>query len=195
MKKRQAIIQAATVLFGTIGFDGTTTLAIANEASVTEPLLYYYFNGKDELFTHCLELAFYEYFSRLEELPKNTSTEFQKITNLISLHFQITNDFPKDMRLIVSACPAKLFDPNKICLKNIKKARKLVMDYICGCHNAGIKNGEFHKLPLTATANMLVALLNGLLRQGVYRLGDSVGVEDATIEFCRRSLTGYSAIQ
>ena len=32
MKKRQAIIQAATMLFGTTGFDATTTLEIAKEA-------------------------------------------------------------------------------------------------------------------------------------------------------------------
>jgi len=48
VKKRQAIIQAATMLFGTIGFDATTTLEIASGASVTEPLIYYHFNGKDE---------------------------------------------------------------------------------------------------------------------------------------------------
>ena len=88
MKKRKAIVESATRLFGSIGFDATTTLEIANEANVTEPLIYYHFKGKDELFTHSLELAFHEYISRLIELPKHTPTEFQKITNIIDLHFQ-----------------------------------------------------------------------------------------------------------
>ena len=106
MKKRQAIIDSATRLFGSIGFDATTTLEIANEACVTEPLIYYHFKGKDELFTHSLELAFHEYFSHLDKpfvmlimqhwgkLPKNTSTEFQKIAGLIDLHFRIVDDLP-----------------------------------------------------------------------------------------------------
>jgi AcrR family transcriptional regulator len=163
VKKRQAIIHAATMLFGTTGFDAATTLEIAKEADVTEPLIYYHFKGKDELFTHSLELSFNEYFSRLEELPKNAATEFQKIVNLINLHFKIVDDLPDMMRLIVTTCPAKLFDPKGICLKRIKKAQKLVLDYLCRCLNDGIKKGEFHKAPISATANILIALINGLL--------------------------------
>jgi len=41
-------------LFASQGFEGTTTLQIAGEGGVTEPLLYYHFKGKDELFTHFL---------------------------------------------------------------------------------------------------------------------------------------------
>ena len=70
LSKRQNIIQAATHLFAEQGFEGTTTLQIANEADVTEPLIYYHFKGKDELFSHILETSFKEYFSRLEALKK-----------------------------------------------------------------------------------------------------------------------------
>ena len=195
MEKRHAIIESATRLFGSIGFDATTTLEIANEAAVTEPLIYYHFKSKDELFTHSLELAFNEYFARLDKLPKHTPTEFQKIANIIDLHFQIVDDLPEQMRMIVTTCPAKLNDPNKICLKNIKKARQIVVNYISDCLNAGIESGEFRKVPVLPTANMLVALLNGLLRQKVYKFDQTDGVKDATIDFCKRSLSGCSAIQ
>lgn len=154
MKKRQAIIQAATVLFGTIGFDATTTLEIANEASVTEPLLYYYFKGKDELFTHCLELAFKDYFSHLDILPKNTSPEFQKIANLINLHFKVVDEMPEQMRLIVATCPAKLNDPQDICRKKYTEARKCLSNYILGCLKNGINKGEFNKLSVPETTHM-----------------------------------------
>ena len=189
MKKRQAVVESATRLFGSIGFDGTTTLAIANEASVTEPLIYYHFDSKDELFTLSLDLAFNEYFSRLEELPKNTSTEFQKITNLINLHFKIVDDLPEQARLIVTTCPAKLNDPNNTCRKMYNEARKRLSDYINGCLARGIKKGEFIKLPVLETTHMLIALINGLLRQRVFQLVDTDGVQEATINFCKRSLT------
>jgi AcrR family transcriptional regulator len=193
VEKRHAIIESATRLFGSIGFDSTTTLEIADEANVTEPLIYYHFKGKHELFKISLDLAFNEYISRLVKLPKHTSTEFQKITNIIDPHFQIVDDLPTQLRMIVTTCPAKLNDPKGMCLKNIKKARKLVIDYICECLKAGISNGEFRKVPVSATANMLVALLNGLLRQKVYQFDQSKGVEDATIDFCKRSLIDCSA--
>ena len=195
VEKRHAIIESATRLFGSIGFDATTTLEIANEADVTEPLIYYHFKGKHELFKISLDLAFNEYFSRLVELPKQTPSEFQKIVNIIDLHFQIVDDLPEQMRMIVTTCPAKLNDSEGMCLKKIKKARKLVIDYISGCLKAGISNGEFLKVPVSPTTNTLVALLNGLLRQSVYQLNHTEGVKAATIDFCKRSLTGCCATQ
>ena len=45
LNKKQNIIQAAC-LFAEQGYDGPTTLQIANEAGVTEPLIYYHFKGK-----------------------------------------------------------------------------------------------------------------------------------------------------
>lgn len=190
MEKRQAIIQAATALFGSVGFDGTTTLAIADEASVTEPLIYYHFKGKDDLFTHSLELAFNEYFKRLDQLLKRTSTEFQKITAIIDLYFQIVDDLPEQTRLIITTCPAKLYDPNNICRKKYAEARKRLSDYIIGCLTRGVKKGEFTKLSVPETPHMLLALINGLLRQRVFQLADTdtAGVKIATIEFCRRRL-------
>ena len=188
MEKRHAIIESATRLFGSIGFDATTTLEIANEADVTEPLIYYHFKGKHELFKISLDLAFNEYFSRLVELPKHTPTEFQKIANIIDLHFQIVDDLPEQMRMIITTCPAKLDDPDGSCQKNIKKARKIVVNYLSDCLNAGIESGEYRKVPILPATNMLVALLNGLLRQKVYKFEQTDGVKDAAIDFCKRGL-------
>ncbi len=50
------------------------------------------------------------------------------------------------------------------------------------------KKGELNKLSTPETTHMLLALINGLLRQRVFQLADTDGVKDATIEFCRRSL-------
>ena len=55
--KKNNIIEAATYFFATQGFDGTTTKAISDQAGVTEPLLYYHFSGKDEIYTTILEAA------------------------------------------------------------------------------------------------------------------------------------------
>jgi AcrR family transcriptional regulator len=49
VKKRQTIIDSAARLLGSIGFDATTSFEIANETCVTEPLIYYLFQGKNEI--------------------------------------------------------------------------------------------------------------------------------------------------
>ena len=70
MSKRETILKTAARLFAAQGFDGTTTLQIAREAGATEPLIYYHFKGKDDLFTRIIDATFLEYFSRIDALEK-----------------------------------------------------------------------------------------------------------------------------
>ena len=188
MKRKDVIIKSATTLFAAQGFEATTTYEIALKSKVTEPLIYYHFGGKDELFTHILDEAFNQYFNRLCELPEKTPTEFEKISNLFKIHFQIVDDLPEIMRLIVSNCPAKLQDPAYLCRKNYQKARQYLFDYFSGCLMRGIKTKEFINVPISGTANMLVALSKGLLRQRIFLLADVNGVLTATTKFCENSL-------
>jgi AcrR family transcriptional regulator len=101
--KKQDLLKAAIQLFSKQGFDGTTTLEIANAAHVTEPVIYYHFKNKDGLFTHILVSTFVEYFSRLGKLNNNTPTQFEKVKNLIDLHFQFVEEFPDETYIILSA--------------------------------------------------------------------------------------------
>ena len=106
MGKKQDLLKAAVQLFSQQGFDGTTTLEIAEAAHVTEPVIYYHFKNKDGFFTHILVSTFAEYFNRLDKLENNTPTQFEKIENHINLTFRAADDFPDEMYIIPSACPA-----------------------------------------------------------------------------------------
>jgi AcrR family transcriptional regulator len=48
MSKRETILKTAARLFSTQGFEATTTLQLAREAGVTEPLIYYHFQKEKE---------------------------------------------------------------------------------------------------------------------------------------------------
>jgi len=118
--KKQDIIQAATLLFAAQGFDGTTTLQISKKARITEPVIYYHFTGKDELFTGIISDTFTRYYEHLDGLPQKTRTEFEKIANLIALHLDIVEEMPDQIYLAASACPARLKDPDGVCCRNIE---------------------------------------------------------------------------
>jgi AcrR family transcriptional regulator len=188
LKKKQAIIGAASQLFALQGFEATTTIDITKKAGVTEPLIYYHFKGKDELYTRIVESTFVEYFSRLDALKKETPTQFDKIESLIELHFQLVDEMPDQTYLISSTCPAKLKDPGHVCAKNIRRQREWLTCYLAGCLKQGIQTGEFNKVPVTASVNLLIGMINGLLRQRSLRLEAVRGMKDVTVEFCRRSL-------
>lgn len=168
MPKKNNIIETATHLFATQGFDGTSTLQISKDADTTEPLIYYHFTGKHEIYTSILASIFEDYFSRLKLLQENTDTLFEKIENLFKLHFQLIAKMPDEMSLVVSAKPAKLNDPKNVYSKNTQNQKKRLKDYLSSCLKKGIQTGEFNKVPVKETTSILMMMMiDGVLRQSV----------------------------
>ena len=122
--KRKGILRTAARLFARQGYDSTPTLQIAAEAGVTEPLIFYHFSGKEDLFTSILTATFTEYFARLDALPNVTASAFEKIEALIEMHFAFVGEMPHETRLIAGTCPAKLNNPGHLCIKNIRLRRE-----------------------------------------------------------------------
>jgi AcrR family transcriptional regulator len=206
MSKRETILKTAARLFAAQGFDGTTTVQIAREAGVTEPLIYYHFKGKDDLFTSIIKTGFTEYLSRIDALEKNTDTPFEQIRKLIELQFDIVEAMPHELHLIASlalwnfaqrthskwdstgACPARLNDPDGLCTKGIREFQKRHREYLTRCLSEGIKTNEFEPIPIEETANLLVACINGIIRYRAMNLGETNNLRQTAIDFCRRSL-------
>ena len=188
MGKKQDVLNAAVKLFSQQGFDGTTTAEIAEAAKVTEPVIYYHFRNKVDLFTYILVSTFTEYFIRLDELKNSTITQFEKIENLIDLNFRFVDDFPDETYIILSACPAKLRDSAHICTQQIEEQRRRLTDYISNCLKTGIDCKEFNPIPVEATTGFIVAMVNGLLRRRSLKLDGILGLKETAVEFCRRSL-------
>lgn len=60
---RERILQAAYELFGTVGFESTTTRELVDRSGVNKATLYYYFAGKEAL----LECLLDDHYARLNE--------------------------------------------------------------------------------------------------------------------------------
>ena len=188
MKKKFYIIDAATRLFATQGFDATTTIQISEEAKVTEPLLYYHFKGKDELYTSILASAFEAYFARLDGLKKETQAWFEKIENIIALHYQLIEEKPYDFYLTITSYPTRLKDPDNVYKTNVKRQQEWFKSYFANCLKKGIKSGEFVKVPVEETCNILVLLIKDILRQQSFSSKTDKKAMHALVDFCRRSL-------
>jgi len=188
LTKKQDIIETATRLFAYQGFEGTTTRQIIVESGTSDPLLYYHFKGKDDLYIQIVEATFNKYFSRLESLPQETSTEFEKIESLIQLHFDLVQEMPEEIHLVIVTCPARLNDPRHICTKNIKKQRKFLSSYLSDCLKRGRSSGEFVMVPISKTVSLIIGMINGMLRQRSLGLDKLQGMDKTVVDFCRRSL-------
>ena len=188
MSKRDAILKTASRLFANQGFDGTTTIQIAREAGVTEPLIYYHFKGKDDLFTHIIAATFSEYFSRIDDLEKNPDSPFGQIRKLIELQYDIAEEMPDEVQLIANTCPARLNDPQDICAGNVREYRRSLMTYLNRSLSEGIETGEFTPVPLEETATLILSVINGIVRYRKMNRNLEKNLCKAAIDFCRRSL-------
>jgi AcrR family transcriptional regulator len=192
MSKKDAILKTAAALFASQGYEATTTQQIALEAGVTEPLIYYHFKGKDDIFTRILKGCVEDYFERLETLKKSNASRFEVIEKLVVLHYDLVEAMPNEAYLIFSTCPSRLKDPSDYCAATIRKHRKQVLAYLTDCLKEGVKAGVFVKMPIEETAMLILALINGLVRQRALGMEKLETMRRTAIEFCRRSLLAES---
>ena len=188
MNKKTIIFKTAIRLFAAQGYEATTTLQIAREVGVTEPAVFYHFKSKSAFFSAILEEASKVYFNRIDALDPNVSTAFDALATLIRIHFSVVLDEPEFMRILLRTCPARLENPESTCTKVYREARSKLKAKLGKILERGMTSGEFIKVDIEATANMIIAMLNGLMRQQIAGMDDLESVEMATIEFCRNSL-------
>jgi len=188
LSKKKILLQIATSLFARKGFHATTTKEIAAGAGVTEPVIYNNFRNKDHLFATIIKDTFEEYFKRLEGIEEKTPTQFEKIKELINLHFRFLNDFPDETYIIVSACPDMLRETGHICTSLVDEQKGRLVKFITACLEEGMRTGEFRNVDVPATGVLMVAMLNGLMRRRGLRLDEVDGLREGTVIFCKRSL-------
>jgi hypothetical protein len=132
--------------------------------------------------------AFDRIFKKLDNLDREASTSFGRLEQLITIHFEIVEEMPYELVLAINTCPAKLKDPDHVCSENVRLWRDRIKSYLTNCLEKGVQSGEFIEVPTQETANMLIALLNGLIRQQVHKMDNFDGVKNAAVAFCKRSL-------
>ena len=188
MNVKQAIIETATRLFAAQGYEATTTLQIAREVGVTEPAVFYYFKNKQSLFSAILEAAAEIYFQRLDALDLDGCEPFGCLEALIRIHFTIVAEKPEQMSILLRTCPARLENPENTCTKIYREARSKLKGILIKILEKARASGEFIQVDIDATSNMIIALLNGLMRQQIAGMDALEGVEQATVRFCRNAL-------
>ncbi|MGE7635333.1 TetR/AcrR family transcriptional regulator [Bacillus paramycoides] len=81
-ERREEIKQAALKVFARRGYTGTKMSLIAKEASISEGLIYRYFNSKKALFITLIQELMEEARRELEHVQHLPGTPFEQIKNL-----------------------------------------------------------------------------------------------------------------
>ncbi len=81
------------------------------------------------------------------------------------------------MRILLRTCPSRLNNPDDKCTKFFRQSRFRLKEAIINIFEKGVNSGEFIQIEIYATANVMLAMINGLMRQKLAALDALKGVE------------------
>jgi TetR/AcrR family transcriptional regulator len=81
-KVRERLLAGAARLFARKGYASTTVREIVAEAGVTKPVLYYYFQNKEGLYSEIMETASVRYSRLLDESRRSEGKAFNRLLHL-----------------------------------------------------------------------------------------------------------------
>jgi AcrR family transcriptional regulator len=188
VNRKESIYRTGLRLFSTQGYEATTTLQIAKAVGVTEPAVFYHFKNKNAFFFTILEKASEFYFRRIDDSRLSAPTAFESLARLLNIHFSVVAENPEYMRILLRECPLRLDNPEGTCTKIYRQARFKLKKALTEILIRGTTSGEFVPVDIDATANMLLAMLNGIMHQKLTAWDNLENVESATIAFCKNAL-------
>ncbi|MBS1272224.1 MAG: HTH-type transcriptional repressor NicS [Candidatus Marinimicrobia bacterium] len=97
---RQKIIDAATHLFASKGYNGVSVREIAEEASVTKPVIYYYFDNKKDLHDNILQEAFADMTALHDLIFENKTSVEEQLRELMRSHFRFCIENPDVVKIL-----------------------------------------------------------------------------------------------
>lgn len=156
-KARERLLSSAARLFGRKGYAATTVREIVTEAGVTKPVLYYYFQNKEGLYSELLRGALERFDALLEEARKRQGPVIDRLLFLADRALVLFMDQIEVARLTYSIYygppqGAPAFDLEAYHLKFQARLADLVRE--------GFEAREFRRGTVEDITWMVLALLN-----------------------------------
>ena len=95
------LLESALALFAEKGYEGTSIREIIEGAGVTRPVLYYYFENKEDLFKRLVEVKFGELVAEIEEIKQTTKGCGPRLKQIIRVAFNLAETQPEAVSLIL----------------------------------------------------------------------------------------------
>jgi AcrR family transcriptional regulator len=134
------ILDAAIGLFARKGYAATSVREIVQEAQVTNPTLYYYFQSKEGVFTALLDSLVGSFDAQVERLVEEVDTPIKaKLLRIMELHMRAAREAPVVLRFIfsVSFGPRDSTPP-----MDMPKRRLCMMQKIATLFEDAVQRGE-----------------------------------------------------
>lgn len=159
---RAALMESAARVFVQRGLHGATVRQIADDAGFTNPVLYYHFGGKEELYTALIRDAFAHLKSLVQEGLADEGDTETRLRAIAAAYLRFGREDPLRLRMLY----AELFQPQGADPElGFDELRDWVVAQIDAVLGAGIEHESLPIADPVLARRLFVALLGGLLVQ------------------------------
>jgi AcrR family transcriptional regulator len=191
MTRKEAILQAATVLFSQKGYKETSTADISRITNVAEGTIYYHFSSKEKLFLSVLERTREMIIEEFESYMENRQFRngMEMIENAVSFYMYLAGKMENQFLLLHRHYPYQMALTIPECRENLEAIYDCLVDIFEEGVLTGQKDGSIGKMPPRKTALIIFSMVDGVVRFKTYNLYDASALFNDIIVSCRKILT------
>ena len=144
------LLESALKIFSEKGYEGTSIREIIEGAGVTRPVLYYYFQNKEDLFRRLVEPLFNEFITGLDQVPGQYADCLGRLKAVMRMTFDYSEQYPLTIRLVFQMyfsppqCGPKL-DKSAFRRKRFQVVERIVRE---GLEQGDLAGGDAQSLAL-----------------------------------------------
>lgn len=158
MEHRNEIISKSKELFERFGYQKTTLTDIAKSVGKVKTAIYYYFSGKEEIFSQLVRTEAEEFYLKLKSAVDKEEFAEQKLETYIVSRIKLMHKISKRYHFLKQ----EFFELIPLVEKNRQEFYELEIELVKETLIRGSKSGEFRVANSDFSANMLVNSLKGL---------------------------------
>jgi len=189
MTKKDAIIDAATRLFATKGYNETSTAEVAREAGVAQGTLFYHFKTKEGIMLEAFHAMMDTYLTGLEKAAAEAVTGLAGVETILRYHFLFTERNSQRFLVVLRDFPFFFAQSDPTTREQVRERIMRSVGILRESLERGRRDGSIRvEVESETTAHILRGLMHGLVRQKLLGPLEIHAGADEAIAFCRRSL-------
>ena len=186
-QKRAEILEAARTCFTERGYHETRIDQIAERADVSKGAIYWYFEGKRELFLELLDRYIDEQAPRLATAGQGAASASEAVRALLRTMSESISQTLPTIELIVEYMAHASRD--EALRERFRRGDGLTRSALEPMLERGIQDGEFRKVDVKQAADVILSVVNGVVLLKVIRPEvDLEAVWATTMELLLRGL-------
>jgi AcrR family transcriptional regulator len=173
---RDALLQHSMELFAKKGYEGTSIREIIEMAGVSRPVVYYYFENKEDLFCQIVESLFAESEKNLTRIYDSHDTCRQRLSAIIHNSFEKAQRQPESVRFLMRYYLAPPNSDMRVDKEAFVQKRAAVLTKIM---KDGIQEGAVSGNDAVTLSNLFLSLMDmqimSMARNMEHRLTKELG--------------------